>query len=117
MRMRAIVIGVLGLVVAAGDALAAEHKGIRFWNLTTQTQTEVSLAPAGTGNFGPNQCLNDKDKSVDHDERLSIVGIAPGRYDIRLRDAKGRVCYARDIAIKADAVFSLRDNDLKDCSP
>ena len=66
------------LLVFAFPALAASKKGTRFWNLTGETLTEVSLAPAGTTSFGPNQCANDKDGTVDFDENLTIKGVAAG---------------------------------------
>ncbi len=109
-------IGVL-LVVMPGAALAqAKGKGIRLWNLTSETISGFQLSPAGKTDWGPNQTLNDKDKEVDHDERLRITGIEPGRYDARVSYPGGRQCVARDIEIKADAVFSIADKDLKDCS-
>lgn len=104
----------LSLLVPAA-ASAAAKKGMRFWNLTGETLTEVSLAPAGTGDFGANQCANDKDGSVDFDEQLPITGVAPGRYDVRLRDDHGRVCFARGLDVKAAETFSVRDKDLVDC--
>ena len=102
------------LLPAAG--LAAQGKGIRFWNLTTATVSGFELSPAGKNSFGPNQALNDKDKEVDHDERLRITGIEPGRYDARVTTRDARQCMVRDIEIKADAVFSIADADLKDCN-
>lgn len=107
------------LALACAVALpraAGAAETIRFWNLTSQTVTEFALAPAGTTAFGPNQCLNDKDKEVDHDERLKITGIQPGTYDARVGYRDKRVCYARSLEIKAGEVFSLEDSDLKDCS-
>jgi len=71
----------LSLLVTA-IAFAAARKGILFWNLTGETLTDVSLEPAGTDHFGPNQCLNDKDGSVDFDEQLAIMAVVPGRYDL-----------------------------------
>ena len=38
----------VALLLASASELAAQGKGIRFWNLTSETLTEVSLAPAGT---------------------------------------------------------------------
>jgi hypothetical protein len=61
---------------------------LRFWNLTAVTITELHLAPAGTDKWEPNQCENDPDKSVDSDERLTITGVEPGRYDIKLQDKR-----------------------------
>ncbi|MGY4349956.1 hypothetical protein ACVWXM_006449 [Bradyrhizobium sp. GM7.3] len=84
MRRTLIAIGIL-LVAMPGAALAqAKGKGIRLWNLTTETISGFQLSPAGKTEWGPNQCLNDKDKEVDHDERLRITGVEPGRYDARV---------------------------------
>ncbi|MGJ4946339.1 hypothetical protein ACQR1W_37685 [Bradyrhizobium sp. HKCCYLS1011] len=97
-------------------ALLAQGKGIRLWNLTTATITGFQLSPAGQNNWGPNQTLNDKDKEVDHDERLRLTGIEPGRYDAKVSYAGSKQCVVRDIEIKADAVVSIADKDLKDCT-
>ena len=94
----------------------AQGKGIRLWNLTTATISGFQLSPAGRNEWGANQTLNDKDKEVDHDERLRITGIEPGRYDAKVGYRDGRQCFVRDIEIKADAVFSVADKDLKDCN-
>ena len=96
--------------------LQAAGKGIRLWNLTTATITGFELSPAGKNDWGPNQTLNDKDKEVDHDERLRLTGIEPGRYDARISYAGARQCLVRDIEIKADAVISIADKDLIECS-
>ncbi len=111
-----VAIGIL-LVAMPGAALAqTKGKGIRLWNLTSETISGFQLSPAGKTEWGPNQTLNDKDKEVDHDERLRITGIEPGRYDAKVSYPNGSQCFARDIEIKADAVFSIADKDLKDCS-
>lgn len=109
-------VGVLTALLAAQPATVRAADTIRFWNLTSKTVSEFSLAPAGTKDFGPNQCLNDKDKEVDHDERLRISGIQPGAYDARIGYRDKRVCYARGVEIKAGEVFSLEDADLTDCN-
>jgi hypothetical protein len=97
-----------------GSALA-QGKGIRFWNLTTSTISNFQLSPAGKNDWGSNQTLNDKDKEVDHDERLRITGVEPGRYDAKVGYRDSRQCFVRDIEIRVDAVFSIADKDLKDC--
>jgi hypothetical protein len=97
-------------------ALLAQGKGIRLWNLTTATISGFQLSPAGKNEWGPNQALNDRDKEVDHDERLRITGVEPGRYDAKVGYRDLRQCFVRDIEIKADAVFSIADKDLKDCN-
>ena len=96
-------------------ALAA-GKPTRFWNLTSSTVTDLRFAPAGTGKFGENQCLNDKDAEVDHDERLKITGVETGQYDAKIGFSGGRVCAAKNLSIKEGEVFSVEDKDLVDCS-
>jgi hypothetical protein len=103
------------LAVVPGSAMA-QGKGIRLWNLTTSTISNFQLSPAGKNEWGSNQTLNDKDKEVDHDERLRITGVEPGRYDAKVGYLDNRQCVVRDIEIKAGAVFSIADKDLKDCS-
>ena len=109
-----IVICVVSITVPG--QLCAQGKGIRLWNLTSSTITGFQLSPAGQNVWGPNLTLSDKDKEVDNDERLRLAGVAPGRYDAKVSYAGARQCLVRDIEIKADAVFSIADKDLKDCN-
>ena len=104
------------LLFVASAALAAQ--GMRFWNLTSFTVYRLQLAPAGTQAWGPNQCDNDPDKSVDPDERLKIVGVVPGRYDVRLADKKRRLCLARNVEVKSGGsyAFSVSVKELADCT-
>jgi hypothetical protein len=102
-------------VLMCSTAMAAS-KGTQFWNLTANTITNFQLAPAGTITWGTNQCLNDNDKSVDHDERLKITGIKGGVYDIKLSDASGRTCIVKNITIKDNSVFTVEEKQLNDCS-
>ena len=113
--MKSAVLVGLSIVLLHGTAFGAQKKGMRFWNLTGETLSEVSLAPAGTTAFGPNQCLNDKDGTVDFDEDLPIKGVGPARYDIRIKDTTGRTCYARSVLVQADATFSVGEKELTDC--
>jgi opacity protein-like surface antigen len=76
------------LAAASGDA-TAEGRPTRFWNLTRNTISELYLAPAGTSHWGPNQCKNDKDGSVESDERLRIADVTSGAYDAKFADASG----------------------------
>jgi hypothetical protein len=88
---------------------------IRFWNLTGETISEFYLAPAGTTNWGPNQCKNDKDGTVDPDERLRITDVQPGTYDAKFKDVKGRACLVHNIKVEAGAIFSIEEKDLTSC--
>ena len=115
MRLCALVVAA-AFMLAGSAQLAAQGKGIRLWNLTTATISSFQLSPAGKDSWGPNQTLNDKDKEVDHDERLRITGIDPGRYDAKVGYRDSRQCLVRNIEIKADAVFQVADKDLTDCN-
>ena len=106
---------VAGLCAHASLAAERKGKGIRFWNLTSSTITNLQLSPAGRNAWGPNQCANDPDGTVDHDERLRITGIAAGRYDAKLANKAGRSCIVRNLDIQEDGIFSIEDKDLKEC--
>jgi hypothetical protein len=103
------------LATTAAHAQGKPGKGIRLWNLTTATISGFQLSPAGQNQWSSNLTLADKDKEVDHDERLRINGITPGRYDARVSYPDGRQCMVPNIEIRADAVFEIADRDLQDC--
>jgi len=111
------VFGLVSLIAFGESSLVfAAEKPIRFWNLTSATVTELRLAPAGSQNFGPDQCKNDKDGSVDHDERLPITGVTRGRYDIKIGYKDGKTCRVQNVPIESGKAFSIEDKDLTDCS-
>jgi hypothetical protein len=114
-RMRVLLLASIAFALVGSSVLAQDRKGIRFWNLTLYTITTFQMSPAGTDNWGPDQCRNDRDGTVDHDERLRITGIEPGRYDVKLADKIGRVCIVRNIEVKDGAVFSIEEKQLTDC--
>jgi hypothetical protein len=104
------------LLSVAGSVFGAER--LRFWNLTGVTLNELYLAPAGTTQWSANQCKNDRDGTVDHDERLTITGISPGQYDVKLADKAGRVCLVQNVDVVSGRpyAFSLSDKDLTKCT-
>jgi hypothetical protein len=114
MRGLCLVFGLLACL--AFGAAAQDRKGIRFWNLTLNTVTKLQLAPAGTDAWGSDQCQNDRDGTVDHDERLRITGVEPGHYDIRLADTTGRLCVVKNIEVKAGGIFTIEEKQLIDCA-
>ncbi len=95
-------------------AAAQDRKGMRFWNLTLYTITSLHLSPAGQDSWGPDQCKNDRDGTVDHDERLRITGVEPGRYDVKLTDKIGRNCIVRNVEVKP-GVFAIEEKQLAGC--
>src|SRR5579871_3497768 len=94
-------------LLSACSAAYGQDRPIRFWNLTGETISEFYLAPAGTTNWSANQCKNDKDGTVDPDERLRITGIKPGTFDAKFKDVKGRSCLVHNVKIEAGAIFSI----------
>jgi hypothetical protein len=113
-RMKTIVYMASTLAILATGA-AAQDRPPRFWNLTRHTIAEFYLAPAGTTKWSDNQCKNDKDGTVDSDERLRITGVSPGTYDAKLKDVSGRSCLVHNIKVEAGEVFSIEEKDLTSC--
>jgi hypothetical protein len=107
------ILGTLAVVLVWSSAHAEERT--RFWNLTANTITHFYLAPAGTSNFGADQCPNDKDGTVDHDERLKITGIETGKYDAKFQDSRGRTCIVKNVDVKAGGIFTIEESQVKDC--
>jgi hypothetical protein len=103
----------LAAIVLAHPTMA---KDTRFWNLTSSTVRSLELAPAGTKAFGPNQCLNDSDGVVDHDERVKVTGVGASSFDARLKVADRRTCLAKNVRIEAGKPFAIEDKDLTDCT-
>jgi hypothetical protein len=113
-RRMVLAAGVLG--VAAAPALARD---LLFWNQTSKEFKGVYLAPAGTGQFGPNQAENDPDHTVSADERLKLTDVAPGSYDVRLVEMSGRVCLVAGVDVKGTGrvAFAIGEDQLTHCTP
>ena len=92
--MRWILASVALLLASTGELAAQARQGIRLWNLTTSTISSFQLSPAGKDAWGPNQTLNDRDKEVDHDERLRITRRGAGtlRCQGQLSRLKAMLC-------------------------
>ena len=112
--MRRQLIAAIVLTVVSSGA-QAESKPIRFWNLTVNTITALQMSPAGKQDWGFNQCKNDRDGTVDHDERLRITDVSAGHYDVKLTDKTGRVCIVRNVDVKEGTVFTIEEKQLTDC--
>jgi hypothetical protein len=77
------------------------------------TIKELHLAPAGTENWGPDQCRNDSDGAVEADKRLTLRAVVPG-YNVKLSDEKGWVCIVRNVEVLAGKpyAFSISEKEL-----
>jgi hypothetical protein len=58
---------------------------------------ELYMAPAGTQDWGPNQCLKDEDKTVAANKRLNLKDFTPGQYDVKFHDVEGRSCLVKNV--------------------
>jgi hypothetical protein len=106
-----------GLLFGAGAAIAeTAPKPIRIWNLTASVITDFRLAKAGAADFGPNLTLEDRDQTIEVDERLKLPKLEPGVYDARLTLKDGRTCRLKALAIEAGAIVSIDEKDLRDCA-
>jgi hypothetical protein len=101
------------LAVIPADALA---KDTQFWNLTADTITSLQFSPPGKNEWGRNQADNDRDHTVDHDERLKITDTPAGVYDVKFVDKGGRTCVVPNVQVKTGAIFTIEERDLKGCS-
>ena len=106
----------LTVLILASVPAAALAKDTRFWNLTANTITSLQLSPAGKNDWGRNQADNDRDRTVDHDERLKITDTAAGVYDVKFVDKSGRTCVVPNIEVKTGSIFTIEEKTLKDCS-
>ncbi|HQT75983.1 MAG: hypothetical protein B7Z80_19400 [Rhodospirillales bacterium 20-64-7] len=115
MRISVVPLAFIGSLVISG-AFGAERY-VAFNDTTSTVFTGVYLAPQGTGNWGPNQALNDKDKVWDYSERLTLRGVSHGLYDLKIVDRSGRACVKHGVDLRKDTTFDIRDADLQDCKP
>ena len=111
-------LAVLSLVIASALCAlpASAAPKTKFWNITGDTIVKFELAPAGTTKWGPDQCKNDADDSVDDDERLTIKDVPTGAYDARMTYKDGNVCLAKSVKVTEGKIFSIEKKDLTNCT-
>src|ERR1700750_3231534 len=107
---------ILTAFILASIPAGASAKDTQFWNLTANTITSLQLSPAGKNQWGRNQADNDRDHTVDHDERLKITDTAAGTYDVKFIDKSGRTCVVPNLQVKAGAISTIEEKELKDCT-
>jgi hypothetical protein len=110
--IRAVILAALTLAFVPTGASA---KDTRFWNLTANTITSLQLSPPGKNEWGRNQADNDRDRTVDHDERLKITDTEAGTYDVKFVDKSGRTCVVPNVQVKTGEVFTIEEKQLKGC--
>jgi len=106
----------LSVFMLALISTGASAKDTRFWNLTANTITSLQLSLPGKNEWGRNQTDNDRDHTVDHDERLKITDAEAGTYDVKFVDQSGRTCIVPNVQVKAGSIFSIEEKELKGCT-
>src|ERR1700730_967960 len=91
-------------------------KDNQFWKLRGNSIVSLQFSPTGKNEWGRNQADNDKDHTVDHDERLKITDTTTGTYDVKIVDKTGRTCVIPNVQVKAGSIFSIDEKNLKDCT-
>ena len=109
-------IAILTAFILAFVPAGALAKDTQFWNLTADTITSLQFSPPGKNEWGRNQADNDRDHTVDHDERLKITDTPAGVYDVKFVDKGGRTCVVPNVQVKTGAIFTIEEKDLKGCS-
>jgi hypothetical protein len=110
------IIVTVAVLAAAASAAGARSRPTQFLNLTGNTILEFYLAPAGTSNWGPNQCKNDRDGAIDAYEHLRASPMCRlGTYDAKFTDVTGRTCTVHNIKVQAGSIFWIEQRDLKSC--
>ena len=106
----------ISVILILTSSAAPAEDGPRFLNRTGQTVVKMQLAAVGSKAWGPDQCKNDDEGEVDHNERMTLIGVKSGHYDIRIADKNGRVCLAKNVDLKEGVQFVVRDTDLTECT-
>ena len=107
----------LAALLMASSAALGGDESIRFWNLTETTIINLQFSPAGQNAWGSNQCKNVKEGKVDYDERLTLNGVVPGLYDMKVQERGGRECVVKSIDVKASGMITLNEVVLSGSCP
>jgi hypothetical protein len=120
LRSRYRLLNIVLLIASTGvvpfESTSAQGQKFFAYNSTTRTDfTGVYMAPVGTQNWGLNQALNDKDKSLDAGERLTLTGLTSGAFSVKLVDRSGRTCILEAVDLTKEKSFEIRDKQLANC--
>jgi hypothetical protein len=107
--------GILSALSILCASTRASAKDTQFWNLTASTITSLQLSPAGKNDWGEDQTVNDSDHSVDHDERVKIVRVKSGVYDVKFSSKAVPSCVIHDVVINEGKIFSIDEKQAKRC--
>lgn len=113
LRISAIGLAIFGF--CSPVSAQVEASPMKIWNLTSSAILDFRLAPTGSNKFGRNLALDDKDKEIDIDERLTLHDINSGVYDARIQLKGGRKCTVLDLKLETGTIASIEEKDLGNC--
>jgi hypothetical protein len=99
-------------VLGFSVAIAADDKPLLFLNRAGETMVKLQFAPAGTTKWGSDQTQYEDDKQVEHNEKITLRDVTPGRYDVRFTDIKGRSCTVKNLDLKPGTLVVIRQAEL-----
>jgi hypothetical protein len=105
-------------VMGAAGARSQPSGVLKFWNLASSTITKLYIAPLGTAHWSSNLCLSDPDHAVDPDERLAMVGVKSGKYNVRVVDKDKRACLFHNVLIRPNGPYalSISEDEMRMCA-
>jgi hypothetical protein len=94
------------------SSIAIDDKPLLFLNRAGETMVKLQFAPAGTTKWGADQTQYEDDKQVEHNEKIPLQGVTPGRYDVRFTDIKGRSCTVKNLDVTPGTLLVIRQAEL-----
>jgi hypothetical protein len=102
----------VALVLGCSAAIAADDKPLLFLNRAGETMVKLQFSPAGAAKWGADQTQYEDDKQIEHNEKITLRDVKPGRYDVRFTDIKGRNCTVRNLDVKPGTLVVIREAEL-----
>ncbi len=111
---------VLGLAATAGLVLAANIASAADLVIINNTQTSIrhlQLSPVALNRWGPDYLGRRRNDALDTGESLTLAGVAPGRYDIKLVDDRASHCILQDVFLTAAQPWEIEEEALLGTCP
>ncbi len=101
-----------GLALSALIALPAFAANVEVENRSSWDIHEIYFSPSSQEDWGEDHLGR---HVLEHGMRLSLSGVAAGRWDIRLVDEDEDVCVLENVRISASETWVVTDDDLLAC--
>ena len=111
---------VLGIAAAIGVGLAASSVSAADLVIVNNTQTSIRdlhLSPVSLGRWGPDYLARRRNDTLETGESLTLAGVAPGRYDIKLVNDRATHCVLQNVSLFAARAWELEEGALLGACP